>query len=364
MPRLLWGAIVVGTIMFAYIPKAAAAKLIYPNISAHLGPMSLVRIECVKVCDLSSNIPCIYSVLSIANYGRGEFASKQDDVLFWSEESWRIISSFQPSFLEWISTSCDCAFVRAIKFNSNVVCGCISTIDDDCFYGDCDRPIPGVGFELQGIKINNCSVDFLISFFTLAQRTQLKSAYNYKEASIDHEPASESANWLSFIKPPWPLKPYFVMAICVHVAGFKFLFGPHRNPNPGATLFFWRRQVIADRMLTRSQIWLANTNWQIHLGREIICRACCQSSTDINGAASPPAPLPPPFGWSPFPAIAGQEENVSPAPYPAPPTDRADRADWYTSASRRPRASATSPWAGPSKARRRCRRGRADRAPR
>src|SRR5580704_19738624 len=25
--------------------------------------------------------------------------------------------------------------------------------------------------------------------------------------------------------------------------------------------------------------------------------------------ASPPAPLPPPFGWSPFPAIAGQEGN-------------------------------------------------------
>ena len=57
-------------------------------------------------------------------------------------------------------------------------------------------------------------------------------------------------------------------------------------------------------------------------------------------------------------------ENFKLASGPTPPADRADRADWCTSASRRPRASATSPWAGPSRARRRCRRGRADRAPR
>jgi hypothetical protein len=75
------------------------------------------------------------------------------------------------------------------------------------------------------------------------------------------------------------------------------------------------------------------------------------------------------FCGAPFSQRGGRtpvlaDRHLTPAPCPTPPTDRTGRADWCTSASRRPRASATSLSPGPNKVRRRCRWGREGKAPR
>ena len=88
-------------------------------------------------------------------------------------------------------------------------------------------PSPICGNE----SITRCPVSAL-------QSAELQRGNDDQNARVSSNPSGEFGQWFFFLKPPWPLKPFFGANACFLAIGFTLLFGPSRRETLGAALFF------------------------------------------------------------------------------------------------------------------------------